>query len=56
MNKNDDLAILQAMNTYGGSFAKAIAAAARAADSVNYAKLKAAFPELWVRYAEFVKN
>ena len=56
MNKNDDFAILQAMQTYGGSFAKAIAAAAFAADSDNYVKLKTAFPELWERYAAFVKK
>ena len=56
MNKNDDFAILQAMQTYGGSFAKGIARAAFAADNTNYAKLKAAFPELWERYAAFVKK
>lgn len=44
------------MLNYGGSFAKSIANAAYLADSENYAKLKAAFPELWERYAQFVKN
>jgi len=51
--KNEDYKILEAMTTYGGSFAKAIARAALLADSDNYAKLKAAFPELWTKYAAF---
>lgn len=44
------------MAVYGGSFVKNIAAAARSADGDNYAKLKSAFPEIWERYATFVKN
>ena len=56
MNKQDDIEILEAMNKYGGSFARSISMAAWAADSENYAKLKAAFPELWERYATFVKK
>ena len=51
--KQDDIEILEAMNKYGGSFARSISLAAWAADSENYAKLKAAFPELWERYATF---
>ena len=56
MNKQDDIEILDAMNKYGGSFAKSISLAAWAADSENYAKLKDAFPELWTQYATFVKK
>lgn len=56
MNKQDDIEILEAMNKYGGSFARSISLAAWAADSENYAKLKAAFPELWAQYAVFVKK
>jgi len=50
MNRIDDDVILEAMQTYGGSFAKAIAFAATKADSDNYKRLRAAFPELWERY------
>jgi len=50
MNRIDDDVILEAMQTYGGSFAKAIAYAATKADGDNYKRLRAAFPELWERY------
>jgi hypothetical protein len=56
MNKQHDIEILEAMNKYGGSFARSISLAAWAADSENYAKLKAAFPELWTQYAVFAKK
>ena len=49
-----DLRIIDAMSKYGGSFAKAIANAAKFADEHNYNKLKQAFPELWERYESFV--
>ena len=49
-----DLRIIDAMSQYGGSFAKAIANAAKVADSDNYNKLKQAFPELWEKYDSFV--
>lgn len=49
-----DSRIVDAMSQYGGSFAKAIANAAKVADSDNYNKLKQAFPELWKRYESFV--
>ena len=49
-----DHRIVEAMSKYGGSFAKAIANAAKVADSDNYNKLKQAFPELWERYESFV--
>ena len=42
------------MSKYGGSFAKAIANAAKFADDNNYNTLKQAFPELWERYESFV--
>ena len=45
--------IIEAMSKYGGSFAKAIANAAKLADEYNYNKLKQAFPELWERYESF---
>jgi len=46
-----DYQIVEAMDTYGGSFAKAIAAAFVRADDENVRRLKAAFPELWAEYA-----
>lgn len=51
---DQDLKIVRAMEKYGGGFALAIATAALRADSDNYARLKAAFPDLWARYAGFV--
>lgn len=54
--KDQDYKILEAMSTYGGSFVKSLAWAAQRADSENYAKLKAAFPDIWDSYAAFVRN
>lgn len=45
-----DYEIVRAMHRYGGSFIRAIADAFDRADSDNYAKLKAAFPEYWTEY------
>lgn len=45
-----DIDIIEAMEKYGGSFVVALAQAARRADSINLAKLKAAFPEYWEQY------
>ena len=42
------------MSKYGGSFAKAVANAAKFADDNNYNTLKRSFPELWERYESFV--
>ena len=49
-----DSRIIEAMSKYGGSFAKAVANAAKFADDNNYNTLKQAFPELWERYEKFV--
>lgn len=54
--KDQDYKILEAMTIYGGSFVKSLAWAAQRADSENYAKLKAAFPDIWDSYAAFVRN
>lgn len=51
MVQDEDWPTLDAMEHYGGSFVKALAAAAFKADPNNYAKLKATFPELWAKYA-----
>ena len=52
MKEPDDLEILSAMLIYGGGFAKALAHAARLADSNNLEKIKATWPEYWTRYRE----
>lgn len=49
-----DRLILLAMETYGGHFASALATAAFRADGDNFARLKAAFPDLWADYAQVV--
>ena len=47
-----DLDVINAMESYGGSFVQALASAARHADSVNLDKIKRTWPELWSRYDE----
>jgi hypothetical protein len=46
----DDFTVIQAMKTYGGSFVKALAEAARLADSINLEKIKTAFSDYWEKY------
>jgi hypothetical protein len=46
------MAALDAMESLGGGFVKALAAAWRRADSFNHSKLVAAFPEYLHEYAE----
>ncbi len=50
-----DWEIVRTMAKYGGSFARAIAEAADKADPDNLARLKTAFPELWVEYADLAR-
>ena len=49
----EDFYVLKAMTRYGGGFVQALAEAARRADDVNIAKIKAAFPEYWEKYSKF---
>lgn len=51
-----DYKVTEAMETYGGSFVVALSRAARAADSINLEKLKAAFPEYWQQYADMAES
>jgi hypothetical protein len=44
------------MERYGGSFASAIARAWQCADPDNRARLSAAFPELFKRYADIARE
>lgn len=46
----EDLNIIAKMEQYGGSFVKALANAARHADTVNLAKIKMTFREYWDSY------
>jgi hypothetical protein len=40
----------EAMKRFGGSFVQLLGQAARHADDVNHAKIKATWPEYWARY------
>lgn len=50
-----DFKILKAMRKYGGGFATQLAIAAYCADDENLARIKAAFPDLWEKYAKFAE-
>lgn len=47
MNKE---ATVFSMNTFGGSFVKALSEAFKLADETNFNKLKSCFPEIWEQY------
>lgn len=47
---DQDIPMVEAMETYGGSFVKALAQCFRRADSVNRARLFLAFPEYCQKY------
>jgi hypothetical protein len=51
---DDDHDIISAMICHGDAFTSKIAQAALVADDDDFAKIKAAFPELWKRYEEFI--
>jgi hypothetical protein len=48
-----DEQIIEAMLSYGGSFAKALARAWQAADSDNRSRIKTTWPGYWVLYTKF---
>lgn len=48
----EDYAIVEAMESNGGSFVKALANAARHADHYNLGKIRATWPEYWSTYRE----
>lgn len=50
MNEND-IATIDAMEARGGSFVKALGAAARHADRFNLQKIKETWPEYWKQYS-----
>lgn len=43
---------VQAMKRYGGGFVRALADAAILADDDNLSRLKAAWPEYWLKYSD----
>ena len=51
----EDVHVLECMQKYGGGFVKALAEAGYRADSVNLAKLKAAWPDLWAEYSAWAR-
>jgi hypothetical protein len=50
---NSDIQTIESMHRHGGAFARALAHAAAAADAENLAKIKATWPELWEKYANW---
>lgn len=48
-----DLKAIENMHQRGGNFARALAHAAAAADPENLAKIKATWPDMWDRYANW---
>lgn len=55
MNEQDYM-VVEAMEEYGGSFVKALAECMRHADGINLKKLKATFPEYYIRYLEVAER
>lgn len=45
--------IIEAMETYGGSFIQALAVAYKRGDRYNRAKIRTTWPEEWLKYADF---
>jgi hypothetical protein len=51
----EDVQVLHTMRINGGGFVKALAEAGFRADSVNIAKIKAAWPDLWAEYSAWTR-
>lgn len=52
METEQNFAVVEAMEKYGGSFVAALATAMRRADTQNFWKLRLAFPEIWNQYTD----
>lgn len=48
----EDIVVVEAMEKYGGSFVKALAALCYRADHINLQKIKSTWPEYWAEYKE----
>ena len=51
-----DRDVARTMQEYGGSFVRALGAAALAADPVNMKKLRDAFPDYWANYMKMAQQ
>lgn len=51
-----DYDVAKIMRQHGGSFAQAMAEAWFKADRPNQARIKDAFPDLWITYAELAER
>lgn len=51
-----DIPMAKAMETYGGSFVKALAMCLLMADHINYAKLELAFPQYFAEYRKMAEQ
>lgn len=56
MLTEQDYKTVDAMETYGGSFVKALGACFRRADHNNFRKLKETFSEYWDQYTNMSKQ
>ena len=51
-----DRDVARTMQEFGGSFVRALGAAALAADTSNLKKLRDAFPDYWANYARMAQQ
>ena len=49
---DEDIAVIEAMEKYGGSFVKALAECARRADAMNLIKIKTTWKAYWKQYTD----
>jgi len=56
MSRERDYLTVTTMARVGGSFVQALADAWRMADDENRARLVAAFPEVWAKYAAIAQH
>lgn len=55
MKSATDVQVITTMQVYGGRFVQALAEAARWAEVENLAKLKATWPEYWLKYSQMAE-
>lgn len=56
MKTDHDYQIIEAMQTYGGSFVKQLGLLCCLADATNFQKLKSTFSNYWEEYDAFIKK
>jgi hypothetical protein len=52
----EEMKVVEAMETYGGSFVQNLARCFRTADSWNLLRLRIAFHDYWYQYTDWPKN